>query len=362
MRDIKRHFWFVLQSVIVGLAMAFVYLLFTGHFNNNQSSSKTITEQPFSYAAAVQKITPSVVSIYTQSSERAENRTSLISPRNPYVTRNYVGSGVIASDQGHIVTNKHVINNAQKIYVSLWDNQLFDAEVTGIDDHTDLAVIKIAAEQLTPAQFADSDKVRTGDVVLAVGTPFGLNQSVSLGIVSATGRKGLSGTNSYNVYENFIQTDAAINEGNSGGALINPLGEVVGISTASYNKYGAEGINFAIPSNTTAQIISSIQEYGEVRRGWFGLSFYPPNSYLYGLTRPKKGVRVYKVFEGSSAADAGIQKDDIVTYVGDNEVNSFRQYQKQLLAFVVGETATIKLLRDGKTLSFELLMQSPPSM
>lgn len=344
-----------------GLALAFVYLLLSGHFNHEQQEV-LIKEPPFSYATAVQKITPSVVSIYTQSSERAENRNSLISPRSPYVTRNYVGSGVIASGEGHIVTNKHVISNAQKIYVSLWDNQLFDAEVAGIDDHTDLAVIKIAAKQLTPAQFADSEKVQTGDVVLAVGTPFGLNQSVSLGIVSATGRKGLSGTNSYKVYENFIQTDAAINEGNSGGALINPLGEVIGISTASYNKYGAEGINFAIPSNTAAQIISSIQEYGEVRRGWFGLSFYSPNAYLYGLTRPKKGVLVYKVAEGSSAAAAGIQKNDIITHIGDNEVNSFRQYQKQLLAFVVGEKATIKLLRANQELSFELLMQSPPSM
>ena len=232
----KTYINFIIKYVVIGLACGFLYILLSGQLKNNHS----VTQQPqllFSYAPAINKITPSVVSIYTQSNERLESPIG-VSPRSPNLTKSYLGSGVVISANGHIATNKHVIDKATRVVVFLWDNQAFDAKFVGEDELTDLAVIKIDVNNLTPAEFADSELINTGDVVLAIGNPFGLNQSASMGIVSATGRKGLTDSrflggvgDRKNQLENYIQTDAAINQGNSGGPLINPLGQVVGISS-----------------------------------------------------------------------------------------------------------------------------------
>ncbi|MCF6301357.1 MAG: trypsin-like peptidase domain-containing protein [Proteobacteria bacterium] len=363
MSRIYDHFLFICKYAIIGLAIAFAYILIRPYLlqdnlqynNNNYNHNSMMT---MSYASAVNKITPAVVSIYAQSKTFNSQPGAGISPAAPFVTRNYLGSGVIISTNGHIVTNKHVIKDANKVFVSLFNNQIFEASFVGADKYTDLAVIKINVENLIPAQFADSELLNTGDVVLAIGNPFGLNQSASLGIISATGRKGLNVSR----YENFIQTDAAINEGNSGGPLINPLGEVVGISTASYNQYGAEGINFAIPSNTTTQIIDSIIEYGEVLRGWLGISFVRPQAYLmYGLKKPDYGILVSQTRPGTTAYKNGIKGRDIITHINNKAVNSFAEYNQQIVTFTVGDEVTLKGVSEGKSFSKVMLVELPRS-
>ncbi len=348
----KGHLIFVLRYVVLGLAIGFIYLML---FNTTKNTSHT--QAPFSYASAIDKINPSVVSIYTQSIERTENNSSGISPRPPYTTKNYLGSGVIVSSHGHIVTNNHVIKNASRVLVYLWDSQIFEASFVGNDTLTDLAVIKIDNENLTPAEFADSDLVNTGDVVLAVGNPFGLNQSASLGIVSATGRRGLTESR----LENFIQIDAAINLGNSGGALINPLGQVVGISTASYTQMGADGINFAIPSNTTVQIINAIIEYGRVIRGWLGIAFVPPAGYIiYGIPQPEVGIVISRVSKNGPAHRAGLKTRDVITHFNGKPINSFEEYQQLLLSHTIGDQITLTGYNNEGTFEKTLTTELPP--
>ncbi len=354
--NMKKHLLFLLQSVMAGLALAFVYLYLTDHWQTQEPPVEPASE-PASYAQAVQKIAPAVVSIYIQSNQLVPNTTPGVSPAAPYRTRNYTGSGVIVTPDGHIATNKHIIKDAVKIYVSLWNNLVYEAFVVGRDEFTDLAVIKIQAQDLVTATFANSEEILIGDVVLAIGNPFGLNQSVSLGIVSATGRKGLD----ISRYENFIQTDAAINQGNSGGALVNAYGALVGLGTATYSQRGAEGISFAIPANTVQQVVNSIVNYGEVRRGWFGLSFYHPQAYvIYGIKRPAQGVRVSGVHPGSVAAQAGIRSNDVVTHINGETINSFQAYNHQLWGFTVGDEVELQVLRNNRVLQLKVTVEPLP--
>ena len=362
LKHMKNHLFFVLKYVTIGLAVGCLYLLLISP-RINQSA----TQQPqllFSYAPAINKINPSVVSIYTQSAERVSNRGLGLGSRNPYQTKNYLGSGLIVTKNGHITTNQHVISGATRVTVFLWDNQAFEASYVGQDSLTDLAVIKIDAENLTPAEFADSDLVNTGDVVLAIGNPYGLNQSASLGIVSATGRRGLSDNQNPNnsPLENFIQTDAAINQGNSGGPLINPLGQVVGLSTASYSQIGAEGINFAIPSNDIAQVSNLIIQYGKVPRGWLGLYFMDNTTHtLYNIPKPTAGIMVMRVHLDGAADQAGIETLDVITHLNDNPVNSFAEYRQQLYNHTIGETVKLTGINADGPFSKHLVIQPPPT-
>ncbi len=356
----KSHLTFIIKYVVIGLACGFLYILFSGQLKNNPSG----IQQPqllFSYAPAINKITPSVVSIYTQSNERLESPMG-VSPRAPNLTKSYLGSGVVISADGHIATNKHVIDKATRVLVFLWDNQAFDAKFVGEDELTDLAVIKIDANNLTPAEFTDSELINTGDVVLAIGNPFGLNQSASMGIVSATGRKGLTDSrfrggvgDRKNQLENYIQTDAAINQGNSGGPLINPLGQVVGISSNSYSQIWAEGINFAIPSSITVQVVNELIKHGEVKRGWLGLQFVQPSGHvIYSIPIPPLGIVVSKVQNQTSADKAGIKPRDIITHINDKPVINFDEYSRLLLSRTIGDS--VKVTGYNKEGSFEMML------
>lgn len=351
----KEHLTFVLKSVILGLALGFLYLWFFGSAIKTTDHSDAA---PFSYASAINRITPSVVSIYIQSNELIRNPGSGISPQAPYVNKNYLGSGVIVSETGHIVTNRHVIDDAKRVVVSLWTNEQFEASFVGADEFTDLAVIKINAKNLVPAQFTDSDMANTGDVVLAVGNPYGLNQSASMGIISGTGRQGLN----ISTVENLIQTDAAINQGNSGGALINSLGEVVGISTASYNQIGAEGINFAIPANTTTQVVQSVIKYGKVIRVSLGLIFLSPFDHIrFRIPQPNKGIMVSGVVPNSPAAKQGLQSRDVITHINNTEINSAQEYRQAALAFTLDEEVTLRGFNDQGEFSKKLIVELPPN-
>lgn len=260
-----------------------------------------------------------------------------------------LGSGVIVdANDGYIVTNSHVIDKAEDIVVTLEDGQRFNAKVIGKDPGADIAVIQIDAERLTEIALGDSDSLRQGDFVVAIGNPFGLGQTVTSGIVSALGRSGLG----IESYEDFIQTDASINPGNSGGALVNLRGELIGINTAIYGSGGGNiGIGFAIPVNMAKQIISQLVEHGEVRRGRLGFvvqDLTPELAEAFGVAR-KKGVVVARVEAKSPAQKAGIKVGDVITAVNGREVDNSAQVRNEIGLLRVGSEVEIEVLRDGKT-------------
>ena len=262
-----------------------------------------------------------------------------------------LGSGVIVdANDGYIVTNSHVIDKAEDIVVTLEDGQRFNAKVIGKDPGADIAVIQIDAERLTEIALGDSDNLRQGDFVVAIGNPFGLGQTVTSGIVSALGRSGLG----IESYEDFIQTDASINPGNSGGALVNLRGELIGINTAIYGSGGGNiGIGFAIPVNMARQIISQLVEHGEVRRGRLGFvvqDLTPELAEAFGVAR-KKGVVVARVEAKSPAQKAGIKVGDVITAVNGREVDNSAQVRNEIGLLRVGSEVEIEVLRDGKTRS-----------
>lgn len=254
-----------------------------------------------------------------------------------------LGSGFIIDHHGYIVTNNHVIKNADQIKVKLANEKEFNAEVVGRDSKTDLALIKInASEDLTPLKLGNSEKLEVGSWVVAIGSPFGLEQTVTAGIVSAKGRIIGSGP-----YDDFIQTDASINPGNSGGPLLNMKGEVVGINTAIVAS--GQGIGFAIPINMAEGIINQLKDNGEVTRGWLGVAIQdltPELAEYYGL-KNKKGVLVTHVYEDDPADKGGIRPHDIIVSVGDQRVTTTRELSSAIAASLIGKTTSITILRNG---------------
>ncbi len=263
-----------------------------------------------------------------------------------------LGSGFIITKDGYIVTNNHVIENADEIKVRLANGKEDDAKLVGRDPNTDLALIKIkGSPDLVPLEMGDSDKLDVGSWVVAIGSPFGLEQTVTAGIVSAKGRVIGAGP-----YDNFIQTDASINPGNSGGPLLNMNGEVVGINTAIVAQ--GQGIGFAIPVNLAKDIVAQLKDHGSVTRGWLGVGIQdltPELAEYYGL-KDKKGVLVSQVFKGDPAEKAGVKPNDIIVAVDGKPVNTSRELSATIAGLAVGKRAAITVLRDGqeKTLYAEL--------
>jgi serine protease Do len=255
-----------------------------------------------------------------------------------------LGSGFIIDKAGYIVTNNHVIENADQIKVKLADKREFEAELVGRDPNTDLALIQIKnASELVPLKLGDSDALSVGSWVVAVGSPFGLEQTVTAGIVSAKGRALGSGP-----YDDFIQTDASINPGNSGGPLLNMNGEVVGINSAIIAN--GQGIGFAIPVNMARGIVDQLQAHGSVTRGWLGVSIQDLSSELaeyYGI-KDKKGALVVQVFEGDPADKAGIKANDVIVEVDGKSIESSRDLTNMIANLEVGKKTTVTLLRDGR--------------
>jgi serine protease Do len=259
-----------------------------------------------------------------------------------------LGSGFIIDRKGYVVTNNHVIEDADQIKVKLDDNKEFDAEVVGRDPNTDLALLKIESKEDLPViTMGDSDDLKIGQWVVAIGSPFGLERTVTAGIVSAKGRVIGSGP-----YDDFIQTDASINPGNSGGPLLNMKGEVVGINTAIIAS--GTGIGFAIPVNLAEGIIAQLKSEGEVTRGWLGVAIQDLTTEMaeyYGL-KDRKGVLVADVFEGDPADKAGIQAKDIIIEVNDVKIETSRQLTAMIAGLKVGETAEVEVFRNGKSKTF----------
>ena len=326
---------------------------------------------PASFSELAKEAQPGVVNIRTVKTVKGGGRVfrhffgNPFNPQDPFhnfgpfsgdqapdYKQRSLGSGFIIDRDGYIVTNNHVIEGADEIKVSLANDKEFDAEIVGRDPNTDLALIRIkGASDLTPLKLGDSDKLTVGSWVVAIGSPFGLQQTVTAGIVSAKGRVIGSGP-----YDDFIQTDASINPGNSGGPLLNMNGEVVGINTAIVAQ--GQGIGFAIPINLAQGIISQLKEHGSVTRGWLGVGIQdltPDLAEYYGL-KDKQGVLVAQVFEGDPADKAGIKAKDVIIEVDGKPVISSRELSAMVAAIPVGQKTPIKVLRDGqeKTVTVEI--------
>lgn len=267
-----------------------------------------------------------------------------------------MGSGVIVdADQGYIVTNNHVIENADRINVSLQDGREFKATLVGADPSTDVALLQIEADDLMELRFANIDQVRVGDYVVAVGNPFGVGQTVTQGIVSALGRGGLNNEN----YEDFIQTDAAINMGNSGGALVNLEGELIGINTAIISGSGTSaGIAFAVPVNMISAVMEQLEQYGEVRRGQLGVQIQDLTAAMDSAlkTGAGKGALVTSVMPGSAAEKAGIEVSDVIVAVNDKSVDSGRDLRNIVGLMRVNQEVKLQVFRNGKAQSISAVI------
>lgn len=370
---------FLLQAALAGIAVAVIIALFFPGLldqgtNGNQTSapmpaSRPALQGPVSYATGVARAAPSVVNIMTSRTIEVPHPLT----GNPDLQRFFqdaphtfqdreqasLGSGVIMTGAGHVLTNHHVVEKAEAIAVVLANGDAHPAEIIGIDPDTDLAVLRISAANLTVASVGRSHDLLVGDVVLAIGNPFGVGQTVTQGIVSATGRTELG----INLFEDFIQTDAAINPGNSGGALINALGELVGINTAIFTRSGgSHGIGFAIPVDLARDVMSEIIERGHVARGWLGIEVQAMDRALaesFGLEHPR-GVLIAGILRSGPAARAGLQPGDVILRLDEQQVDNTRQALNIIARKRPGEQITIEARRDGESIHLEAMVDQRP--
>jgi serine protease Do len=270
-----------------------------------------------------------------------------------------LGSGVIVSEDGYIITNNHVIEMAQEIKVLLGDKRDFKAKLVGADPKTDIAVIKIDARGLPALSWGDANKLKVGEIVFAIGNPFGLNQTVTMGVISAVGRANVGIAD----YEDFIQTDAAINPGNSGGALLNARGELVGINTAIISRTGGyQGIGFAVPSSMARQVMDSLVKYNKVVRGWLGVSIQEVTSDLaeeFGV-RNLKGALVSRVMKGSPADKAGIRQGDVILQFNGKDVEDTGHLRNMVSQTPIATKVKVRLFRQKKEIEVEVSVSELP--
>lgn len=367
--------------VITGLlAAAVILLLFPQGLNNHSDvetadlSPETDTEWsgPASYASAVRRASPSVVNIYTQKTLARARHPLLDDPffQRFFNSRNLpqqqrmqssLGSGVIISADGYILTNNHVVNEADEIVVQLQDGREAMVEVVGRDPETDLAVLKVNLDQLTPISLGDPNQANVGDVVLAIGNPFGVGQSVSQGIVSATGRNGLG----LNTFENFIQTDAAINPGNSGGALVDAYGNLLGINSAILDRTGySVGIGFAIPGNTAIKVLEDIVKHGRVIRGWLGVeaSQLKRQAAIQLGLNPPSGLVITNIYQGSPAHLAGLLPGDVITRINDYWVVDNDRSMNLIANLSPGDSVKLEVLRSGEKTTIMAVAGTRPNV
>ena len=369
---INQHLNFFFQFATLGLAAAFIILYFFPSLLNDQPTvvefketikdSRPVIQQPVSsYADAVAAAQPAVVNIFTRTRivERAHplmddpvfkrffgDRFGV--PRERMETS--LGSGVIVSPQGYLLTNNHVIKDADEIQVALADGRITHAKLVGTDPDTDLAILQIEVETPPVITLGNSEKLRVGDVVLAIGNPFGVGQTVTSGIVSATHRSMLG----ISTYENYIQTDAAINPGNSGGALINAYGELIGINTAIYSKSGgSQGIGFAIPMSLARDVMTQIIQHGHVQRGWLGIAVQDITPQLAESFKldSANGVIVTNLIRNGPADQAGLDRGDVITHIAGNPVNNMYALLNTVSQVKPGTEIEIAGIRKGKKFS-----------
>jgi serine protease DegS len=374
---------FVIQSVAVGLTAALGLLLFLPSLaprpvvelrqapaEPHDHTPATPVAGPVSYADAVTAARPAVVNISTARVVTQRRNPLLDDPIFRHFFRNSpetprqrlessLGSGVIVSPQGYVVTNHHVVAGAEEIRVMLLDGRAAPASVVGVDPETDLAVLKVDLEGLPAVTLGDSEALHVGDVVLAIGNPVGLGHTVTMGIVSATGRSELG----LSTFENFIQTDAAINPGNSGGALVDARGRLIGINTAIFSDSGgSQGIGFAIPVGIARDVVTAILERGHVSRGWLGVEVHdltPELAESFGLGEPA-GVVVAGIMRDGPAQRAGVEPGDVITFAGGQRMESQRQLLDTVSRILPGTTLELEVVRRGRTLRLRVPVGERP--
>ncbi|HEY8085720.1 MAG TPA: trypsin-like peptidase domain-containing protein [Methylophilaceae bacterium] len=366
-----RRFWSVFsQSVTISLAILFVLRLFYPHLLNPQQSVAEAKPPQIgtinSYRIAAARAMPSVVNIFTsKQATQADEDNPLFrqffgdQPSTQPKRENSLGSGVIVGADGLILTNHHVVESADEIEVALADGRTLAAKMVGSDPETDIAVIKVDAQDL-PAITLSQNPLNVGDVVLAIGNPFGVGQTVTQGIVSALGRNHLG----INTYENFIQTDATINPGNSGGALVDVEGELVGVSSAIYSKSGGSmGIGFAIPVNIVQQVMDQIVATGSVTRGWLGVEAQDMSEEIAQSLKlsDQQGALVTGVLQGGPADKAGIKPGDILLNIDGHTVSNGSEMLNLIAALKPGSHVSIKLEHNGKKLTTQALIARRPT-
>lgn len=330
---------------------------------------------PLDFTVAAEKVMPAVVHIRSTNGERNRDPQyfdpfrDFFGPQGPQFRQGpsqAAGSGVIINENGYIVTNNHVIQDADIIEVSLYDNRTFRAEIVGSDPDTDIALIKIEEKGLPSLAFVDSDKSRVGEWVLAVGNPFNLNSTVTAGIISAKGRSinilgGRTAEGASTAIESFIQTDAAINPGNSGGALVNLQGGLLGINTAIASPTGAySGYGFAVPSNIVSKIVEDLLQFGIVQRGWLGVSISSVNSQLvkqHGL-EVVDGAFISGFAENSSAKEAGLKEGDVVVKIDNTQIRSNSALIEYIGRHRPGDKVDVTVNRKGKELTFPVVLKN----
>lgn len=379
-----RRFWLLFaQTVTIALALYFVYGALRPASRVQQLGSpatpipvvETASSSlaPGSFREAAARAMPAVVNILTT---QAPKRGSHPLMRDPFFKRffgdrtpdlneegggikNSLGSGVIVSHEGYILTNNHVVEGADEIEVVLTDGRKAPAQVVGLDPETDLAVIKVKLDKLPVIVLGQSEQARVGDAVLAIGNPFGVGQTVTMGIISALGRNNLH----INSFENFIQTDAAINFGNSGGALVDTRGNLIGINTAIYSQSGGSvGIGFAIPVSTTKTVMEAIIKNGHVVRGWIGVETQDITQELaesFGLQR-STGAIIAGVVRGGPADKAGIKPGDILLTVNDKSVGDTTEMLNLIAQLPPGEKAKMTVLRKSREAALEVVVGKRP--
>lgn len=358
---------FIVRAGIAGLALAFllVYLwpsLAERLAEENPADSGSSVQAPASYADAVNRTAPAVVSIYTRSLQPQaidDETRQRLGFRMLYRMTQDMASGVLMSEDGYILTNHHVINQVQNIRIALWDGRIVPATVVGTDPATDLAVLKVNLTGLPMAPVAENPEVRVGDVVLAIGNALGLSHTVTMGIVSATGRNDLRSL----LYEDFIQTDAAINAGNSGGALINANGDLIGINARNLESIrGAQNIGFAIPIALALSVMNQIIDYGSVRRGWLGAKFTDirPTSMSDG-SMVRRGIGVQEVTRDGPAWNAGIRDGDVILALDGDPLIDASRFLLAISQRNPGSEVELDVMRDGETFqTYATLLQQPP--
>ena len=376
-----RRLWLIFaQSATIGLAVLFVIAslkpeILPWHGSSvvtvRETPSGAATQKSGSFSTAARKAMPAVVNIFTSKEVPA--------PQNPFMDdplfRRFfgerfnaepqraasLGSGVIVSPDGYILTNHHVVEAADEIEVALADGRKSSARIVGTDPDTDIAVLKIELKNLPAATFGHAEQVQVGDVALAIGNPFGVGQTVTMGIVSALGRSHLG----INTFENFIQTDAAINPGNSGGALVDAAGNLIGISSAIYSRSGGSlGIGFAIPASLAKQVMEQIIRDGSVVRGWIGVEVQdvtPELAESFKLDR-SKGVIIAGVLRGGPADRGGIKPGDMLVEINGKPVNDSTEMLNQISGLAPGKVAALKILRNQTETQLQISVGKRPKM
>lgn len=366
--------WYLLLWTLIGIVVGLAVLFVQGKivitdFEFDDISLLSKVQQPKSFSAAVRKAAPAVVTLNVQSlievpiqQEARQQLEQIFGKHLPDLMETKLhrssGSGVILDTRGYVVTNHHVIAKAKKVFVNLNDGRSAEATLVGTDPDTDLAVLKIELDNLPKIKMANMKNLNIGDVVLAIGFPFRIGQTVTQGIISATGRNQVS----QNTYENFIQTDAAINPGNSGGALVNSKGEIIGINSLIYTETGNfAGIGFAIPIDLVSDVMKQITENGYVIRGWLGVEGQNvPLQMIQSIGLQIQGVLITGIDQDGPGDQAGLKIGDIITHINQNKIEDTADVLDLIAAGRPGDNFRIDGLRERQSFSVDAMLGQRP--